>query len=182
VRTRVREREDGLQKRIVVAKVRGAGGGRHRLVERATDHVALLVDDGQGLLERLGVGADLGPGARWIREHDQAYEPVQNRFGIPRAERRAAKRIGVHRISNACRWKLRRLEMPCLRLAASERRAHDLRHSQHLSRRQSRRGNGRVPVASMSSRPLEFDERQDRRQRLHAVLRDIARFRVGAVG
>jgi hypothetical protein len=79
----------------------------------------------------------------------------------------------MNRSSERSRREHRRLEMPTLRLTASERRRHHLRQPHDLRGPQVRGRYRDVPRASMGPRPLEIDARQDRRQSLHAVLGDV---------
>ncbi len=125
---------------------------------------------------------DGGPWAGRVGEDEQANEPEQEPLPVPGPEPGRAEGIDVHRLQEPRRRDARGPEVPALGLAAGEGGSHHLGQSQDLRRCQSRGRDRRVSEASMGSRPLEIDERQDRGQELHSVLDDVRRRRIGAVG
>src|SRR5262249_61931941 len=94
---------------------------RHRLVNRAADHGAGVIEDGERLAQRLLVDRDGRTGTRRVREHEQADEPVQEFLAAPGPESGSAERIDVDRVSQPVRQKFRGLEVPALWLATRER-------------------------------------------------------------
>src|SRR4029453_6435603 len=109
---------------------------RHRLVDRAADHVAGIVEDGERLAQSLLVDRDGRTKACRGREKEQADEPVQEVLPAPGPERSRTERVDMDRLSQSVRQKSRGLKVPTLWLPLRERVSPPSRQSDDLSRGQ----------------------------------------------